>query len=148
METYKQYKETYKLHEWNDIRKLTNIELLKFFLDYAFIINRKEAETHMLTLVATNYINGLFQQMWFEIFGKQAPIDPNFSALMGGFEAQDAVVNRELWKLSRKAVDMGLEKAFQIEDNDAVLKELEKSDQGKKWLKEYMAVPHGARMAM
>jgi pyruvate,water dikinase len=147
MEIYKQYKDTYKLYEWNDIRKLTNIELLRFFLDYAFIINRKEAETHMMTLVATNYINGLFQQMWFELFGKQAPIDPDFSALMGGFEAQDAVVNRELWNISRKAVEDGLEKAFQIEDNDAVLKELEKSDQGKKWLKIYMAFlkAHGWR---
>jgi pyruvate, water dikinase len=137
METYRKCMESYGLREWNDIKKLSNIELLQFFLDFAFIINRKEAEIHMLTLVATNYINGLFQQMWHEIFGKQAPIDPNFSALMGGFEAQDAIVNRELWKISRKAFDMGLESAFKIEDNQAVLKELDRSVEGKKWLKAY-----------
>ena len=55
---------------------------------------------------------------------RQAPIDPDFSALMGGFEAQDSLVVRELWKLSRTALDMGLESAFEIEDNEAVLKEL------------------------
>jgi pyruvate,water dikinase len=40
-----------------------------------------------------------------------------------------------------------LGKAFQIEDNDAVLKELEKSDQGKKWLKVYreFLMAHGWR---
>jgi hypothetical protein len=37
------------LHKWSDIKKLSNIELLRFFLDYAFIINRKEAEIHMMT---------------------------------------------------------------------------------------------------
>lgn len=147
MEMYRKYMESYGLLEWADIKKLSNIELLRFFLDFAFIINRKEAETHMLTLVATNYINGLFQQMWYEIFGKQAPIDPNFSALMSGFEAQDTMVVRELWQLSRKAFDTGLENAFKIEDNEEVLKELDKSDEGRKWLKAYkqFLMEHGWR---
>jgi pyruvate,water dikinase len=147
MEVYKEAKESRGLREWDDIKNLSNIELLKFFLDYAFVINRKEAEIHMLMLVATNYINGLFQQMWREIFGKEAPIDPDFSRLMAGFEAQDTVVVREMWKLARKAVDMGLEDAFKPEDNEEVLKELEKTDKGKKWFKEYkeFLMEHGWR---
>jgi pyruvate,water dikinase len=42
---------------------------------------------------------------------------------------------------------MGLKNAFKTEDNEGVLKELEKSDEGKKWLKEYKAflVEHGWR---
>jgi pyruvate,water dikinase len=42
---------------------------------------------------------------------------------------------------------MGLKNAFKTEDNEGVLKELEKSDEGKKWLKEYKAflVVHGWR---
>jgi pyruvate,water dikinase len=147
MEVYKEAKESRGLREWDDIKKLSNIELLKFFLDYAFVINRKEAETHMLMLVATNYVNGLFQQMWREIFGKEAPIDPDFSRLMAGFEAQDILVVREMWKLARKAVDMGLEDAFKPEDNKEILKELEKTDKGKKWFKEYreFLMEHGWR---
>ncbi len=137
LQLYKEAKESRGLKEWDDIKKLSNIELLKFFLDFAFVINRKEAEIHMLMLVATYYINGLFQQMWQEIFGKEAPIDPDFGRLMTGYEAQDSKVFRELWQLARKAVDMGLEDAFRTEDNEGVLKELEKTDKGKKWLKEY-----------
>ena len=149
MAVYKEAKESRGLREWDDIKKLRNIDLLKFFLDYAFVINRKEAETHMMMLVASNYINGLFQQMWHEIFGKEAPIDPVFNKLMTGFEAQDqdSLVVRELWQLARKAVDMGLEDAFKTEDNEEVLKELEKSDEGKKWLKGYreFLMEHGWR---
>jgi pyruvate,water dikinase len=147
MEVYKDAKESRGLREWDDIKKLSNIELLKFFLDYAFVINRKEAEIHMLMLVACNYINGLFQQMWQEIFGKEAPIDPDFSRLMAGFEAQDILVVREMWKLARKALDMGLEDAFKPDNNEDVLRELEKTDEGKKWLKEYkeFLMEHGWR---
>ena len=61
----------------------------------------------------------------------------HYTKLYDGFEAQDSRVFRELWKLARKAADMGLESAFKPEDNEAVLKELEKSDKGKKWLAEY-----------
>lgn len=147
MGIYKEAKESRNLKEWDDIKKLSNIELLKFFLDFAFVINRKEAEIHMLMLVASNYINGLFQQMWHELFGKEAPIDPDFSKLMTGFEAQDIRVVREMWQLARKGVRMGLEKAFKTENDEEVLKELEKSDEGRKWLKEYkeFLLEHGWR---
>jgi len=147
MEMYKEAKESRGLKKWDDIKKLSNIELLKFFLDFAFVINRKEGEIHMLMLVATYYINGLFQQMWRELFGKEAPIDPDFGRLMTGYEAQDSRVFRELWQLARRAVDMGLEDVFNPEDNEEVLQELEKSDKGKEWLKAYgeFLVEHGWR---
>jgi phosphohistidine swiveling domain-containing protein len=137
MGIYKEAKESRGLREWDDIKKLSNIELLKFFLDFAFTINRKEAETHMLMLVASCYINGLFQQMWREIFGKEAAIDPDFHKLMTGFEAQENRVYRELWQLARKAVHMGLEDEFKVDDNEEVLGRLEKSNKGRQWLTEY-----------
>ncbi len=137
MNIYQEAKGLRGLKEWDDIKKLSNIELLKFFLDFAFIINRKEAEAHMLMLVASCYINGLFQQMWREIFGKEAAIDPDFHTLMTGFEAQENRVFRKLWQLARKAVEMKLEDEFKIEENEEVLKELEKREKGRQWLAEY-----------
>ena len=147
MALYKEAKELRGLKEWDDIKKLSNIELLRFFLDFAFVINRREAEIHMLMLVATYYINGLFQQMWREIFGREAPIDPDFGRLMTGYEAQDSKVFRQLWKVARKAADMGLQDAFKPEDSEAVLKGLEKTDKGKEWLEAYKGflVEHGWR---
>jgi pyruvate,water dikinase len=146
---YKEAKESRGLKEWDDIRKLSNLDLFEFFMDFAFVINRKESQTHMIMMITANYINGLFQQMWFELFGKEAPIDPDFGRLMTGFEKQDqdSLVVKELWQLGRKAGDMGLEGAFKSENNEEILKGLENSDAGKKWLKAYkeFLVEHGWR---
>jgi phosphohistidine swiveling domain-containing protein len=147
MEVYKEAKESRGLREWSDIKKLSNNELLSFFLDFAYVINRKEGETHMIMMMASYYINGLFQQMWNELFGVEAPIDPNFNKLMSGFESQDKKVVRELWHLARKAVEAGLEDAFNAEDNGEIIKNLEKSNEGAKWLNAYgeFLVEHGWR---
>ena len=147
IDTYKAALKKAGIQEWDDVRKISNLALFELFLDFSFVINRKEAEYHMITLVAGNYINGLFQQMWFELFKKEAPIDPDFSRVMAGFEAQDTTVVREMWQLARKAVDMGLEEAFQPEDGEAVIAELEKTEKGREWMKAYKAflMEHGWR---
>jgi len=147
MKMYKEAKESRGLRAWEDIRKLSNIDLLSFFLDFAFIMNRQEAETHMIMMTASSYINGLFQQMWHEIFGTEAPIDPTFNKLMAGFESQDVKVVRELWRLGRRAIELGLKETFKIEDNEQVILELTKNKEGEKWLKEYkeFLLEHGWR---
>ncbi len=147
MKMYKEAKESRGLRAWEDIRKLSNIDLLSFFLDFAFIINRKEAETHMIMMTASSYINGLFQQMWHDLFGTEAPIDPTFNKLMAGFESQDVKVVRELWRLGRRALELGLKEGFKIEDNEKVILELGKNREGEKWLKEYQEflLEHGWR---
>ena len=144
---YKEVKDSRGLKEWNDIRKLSNNDLLSFFLDFAYIINRKEGETHMITLMASFYITGLFQQMWREIFGVEASIDPDFNKLMAGFESRDIWIVRELWRLGRRAVELDLKEAFNNQNSEEVITELEKSDQGSKWLGEYreFLLEHGWR---
>ena len=144
---YKEVKDSRGLKEWNDIRKLSNNDLLSFFLDFAYIINRKEGETHMITLMASFYITGLFQQMWREIFGVEASIDPDFNKLMAGFESRDIWIVRELWRLGRRAVELDLKEAFNNQNREEVITELEKSDQGSKWLGEYreFLLEHGWR---
>lgn len=147
MSIYKEAKESRDLKEWQDIRKLSNIDLLTFFLDFAYIINRKEGEVHFIMLMASYYISGLFQQMWQDIFGVEAAIDPNFNKIMAGFESQAIAVVRGLWTLGRRAVELGLRKAFDTEDNEQVIKNLGKSAAGSQWLKEYkeFLLEHGWR---
>lgn len=144
---YSEAKKVRGLRQWEDIRKLSNIELLSFFLDFAYIMNRKEGEIHMIMMMASYYINGLFQEMWRELFGIEAPIDPNFSRLMAGFESQDIKVVRGLWSLGRRAVKMGLEQAFSTPDNEEILTRIQESPEGTKWIEEYMAflTEHGWR---
>jgi len=47
LETYKKAKESRGLKKWEDIRKLSNVDLLSFFLDFVYIINRKEGKTYI-----------------------------------------------------------------------------------------------------
>ncbi len=144
---YSQAKQSRGLRKWEDIRQLSNIDLLSFFLDFAYSIARKEGEIHMVMLMASYYINGLFQQMWQELFDVPAAIDPNFSKAMGGFESQDIKVVRELWGLARRAVHAGLAEVFKADDNNEVLQNLEKSETGRRWLTEYndFLTEHGWR---
>ncbi len=137
LEMYKTAKESRGLKEWQDIRKLDNNELLSFFLDFAFVLNRKEGEVHFIMLMASYYISGLFQEMWRELFGNEASIDPDFHRVMAGFEAQDTRVVRDLWRLGRKAMEMGLENVFKETADDEVIERLKSSDAGRQWTDEY-----------
>jgi pyruvate,water dikinase len=144
---YKEAKSSRGLREWDDIKKLSNNELLSFFLDFAYIMNRKEGEGHMIMLMSSYYIFGLFQQMWRDIFDVESSIDPDYSKLMGGFESRDIWIVRELWRLGRRAVELGLTEPFKIEDDEAVLAEVEKSKEGGAWLGQYheFLLEHGWR---
>ena len=144
---YKDAKASRGLKVWEDIRRLSNIDLLSFFLDFAFVMNRKEAETHMIMMTASSYINGLFQQLWHEIFGTEAPIDPTFNKIMAGFESQDVVVVRGLWRLGRRAMELRLGDAFKTEGDEQVMTTLGKNKNGATWLNEYreFLLEHGWR---
>jgi pyruvate,water dikinase len=137
LEMYKTAKESRGLKEWDDIKKLDNNELLSFFLDFAFVLNRKEGEVHFIMLMASYYISGLFQEMWRASFGVEAPIDPDFHRVMAGFEAQDTTVVRGLWRLGRKAVELGLEDVFNTNTDDEVIEKLKSSDTGRQWADAY-----------
>lgn len=138
MNMYQKAKESRGLTEWEDIKKLSNIELLHFFLDYVFDINRKEGETHMIFMMSSYYISGLFQQMWREMFGKEPSVDPSFQTLMTGFDSQVFRVDKELWKLGHRAKELALGQAFQAtEDDEQLLMVLNGSEVGRKWLEDY-----------
>jgi phosphohistidine swiveling domain-containing protein len=145
--TYKAARESRGLKEWDDIKKLSNHELLSFFLDFVFVINRKEGETHFYMLMAAYYISGLFQEMWRTMFGVEPGIDPAFHRLMSGFEASDIIFTRGLWQLGRKAVEAGLEDLFKKNEDEDVLEALKASDAGRKWSDAYheYLLEHGWR---
>jgi pyruvate, water dikinase len=144
---YAEAKEKRGLKKWDDIKKLSNNELLSFFLDFTYIINRKEGETHMIMLMASFYIAGLFQKMYREIFGVESAIDADFNKIMTGFESRDIWMVRELWRLGRQAVELGLEESFTSESEENLLAALDKSDAGRKWNQAYMEflTEHGWR---
>ena len=133
LKIYKEAKASRGLKEWSDIQKLSNGDLLTFFLDFVYVINRKEAETHFIMLMASFYIVGLLQEMWRTLFGEEPSIDPNFNRLMAGFENQDLKLARSMWQLGRKAVELGLEEAFKNTEDDALIDKLNATEAGKTW---------------
>ena len=137
LQMYKTAKESRGLKEWDDIKSLDNHELLSFFLDFAFVLNRKEGEVHFIMLMASYYISGVFQDWWRTLFGTEASIDQNFHRVMAGFEAQDTSVVRDLWRLGRSAAEMGLEAVFETSQDDDVIEKLKSSDKGSQWVEAY-----------
>jgi pyruvate,water dikinase len=147
LKTYKAARESRGLREWDDIKKLSNDELLSFFLDFAYIINRKEGEVHFYMLMAAYYLSGLFHEMWRTMFGREAGIDPKFHRLMSGFESMDVSFTRGLWQLGRKAVELGLEQVFKTTEDTKVLDTLKSTEAGRQWSEAYHAylLEHGWR---
>lgn len=137
MKLYDNAKKSRKLDKWDDIKNLRNDELLSFFIDHVYNINRRQSETHMLTMVPSFYISGLFQQLWKNVFGKDAPIDPLFQKLMSGFDTEIFRENREIWRLGQLAKELKLSKLFESNKNKEILQELKASEAGKKWLAKY-----------
>jgi phosphohistidine swiveling domain-containing protein len=144
---YKGARESRGLKEWDDIKKLSNHDLLSFFLDFAFVINRKEGEVHFYMLMASYYVSGLFQEMWRTMFGKEPGIDPNYHRLMSGFESMDVSFTRGLWRLGRKAVDLDLEQVFKETEDTDVIEKLGTTEKGRQWCEAYHAylLEHGWR---
>lgn len=138
MATYQEVKKRYGVEKYADIKKLSNIDLMQMFNDFVFHVNRREGEIHMIIMTATYYLFGLLQEMWQELFGVPAAVDPRYAKLLTGFDSQLFRINKELWRLGDRAVELGLANLFQTtEDNDQLLAKLEQSDAGRKWLAEY-----------
>jgi pyruvate,water dikinase len=136
MNTYQELKKKYGLEEYEDIKKLSNIDLLDLFDDY-MQVNRKQWDVHMELMVPAYYLFGLFEQMCRELLGF-GHTDSLFAKLMAGFDSMLFRFNKEIWRLGNRAVELGFGKLFSAtEDNEALLSKLEDSDAGRKWLAEY-----------
>ncbi|MEM4450635.1 MAG: PEP-utilizing enzyme [Nitrososphaerota archaeon] len=136
LQEYESLKKKYNLIRWEDIKQLSNIQLLSMFLDWAFETNRKEAEYHFLYMIAANYINGTFQNWWRDVFKEEPTVSEEFNVLQRGIEEEvsEQKVFFELWKLAQDAKNMGLGQLFEKAEPNGILKELEGSEIGEKWL--------------
>jgi pyruvate,water dikinase len=138
MNTYQELRKKYGLGKYEDIKKLSNIDLLDLFDDF-MQVDRKQWDVHMGFMVPAFYLFGLFEQMCRELIGF-GHTDPLFAKLMSGFDSMVFRFNKDVWQLANRAVELGLTEPFQtIENNDALLAKLEKSKNGRKWLAEYQA---------
>ncbi len=130
-----------------DVQKVSNSELLEHFEDWWRVTHRMW-EIHFDTMFPGYSLYGLFVDLCQERFGMDDK-DPKFKALMSGFENEEIVISRALWKLSDRARELGLEQLFlSTPDDEEVLSKLGGSDAGKKWLGELQEFlsKYGARV--
>jgi phosphohistidine swiveling domain-containing protein len=136
MKAYQELKQRYGLKKYEDIKKLSNIDLLDLFDDY-MQVDRLQWGIHFELMMPAFYLFGLFDQMCRELLGF-GHTDPMFARLMAGFDSMLFQFNKEIWRLGNRATELGLDKIFQTtEDGEVLLAKLEDNAAGKKWLKEY-----------
>ena len=128
--------ELYKPIKEADIEKVSDIELKRLFED-AWLTHKRQWEAHMYWMFFYYSVYLLFSEMCKEVLGFDEH-DHTFKKLMSGFDNMLFMVNKELWRLGDRARELGLADRFlTIEDNEEVLRKLEESDAGRKWLEEY-----------
>ncbi|MFC1920465.1 PEP-utilizing enzyme [Chloroflexota bacterium] len=136
MDIYKKLKSDYGLNIYEDIGKLSNVDLLDIFDDY-LQVSRKQWDIHMELLVPAYYLFGLFDQICNELLGF-GHSDARFARLMTGYDSMVFRFNKEVRGLAKRASELELVDIFKTTDNsESVISELGKSDGGKKWLKGY-----------
>jgi len=136
MKAYRGLRKKYGLNKYQDIKKLSNIDLLDCFDDY-MQVDRLQWDIHMELMMPAFYLFGLFDQMCREFLGF-GHTDPIFSRLMAGFDSMLFQFNKEIWRLGNRANELGLGELFRTtKDDRALLAKLAKSSDGRKWLREY-----------
>ena len=128
--------ELYKPIKEADIEKVSDIELKRLFED-AWLTHKRQWEVHFYWMFFYYSVYLLFSEMCKEVLGFDEH-DPTFKKLMSGFDNMLFRVNKEMWRLSDRARELGLADLFlATEDDEEVMRKLEQSDAGRKWLGEY-----------
>lgn len=129
LERYRPFKEV-------EIEKVSDIELRRLFED-VWLTHKRQWEVHMYWMFFYYSVYLLFCDMCREVL-RFDEHDPTFKKLMSGFDNMLFQVNKEMWKLGDRARELGLAALFlTTPDDEEVLRKLEQSDAGRKWLEEY-----------
>jgi pyruvate,water dikinase len=116
-----------------NLKKLEDWELASYLEDW-LSYHEKGWYYHLSGLYASGHVFGAFEDMCRELLNIDEQ-HPTFKALLAGFELQQFKIDKGLWQLAVKAVEMGLKPTFEsIKDNEEVYLKLKEMDNGRKWL--------------
>jgi phosphohistidine swiveling domain-containing protein len=117
-----------------DVDTASNTELLQNFEDTINVCRRMwEIHMHMMYGVYTAFI--LFENVCKDTLGID-DTHPTFHDLLRGYDNKVFEVDRELWKFSKKAEELGISDTILNNKAEEALASLKESDAGKKWLQE------------
>lgn len=136
MDAYEELKRRHGLTTYESISELSNIQTLELFDDFLQVVSL-QWNVHMDYFIPVNYLYGSFENMCQDMLGIDHS-SPLFSRVMSGFDSKSFEVNREIWKLGARAIELGLEGLFaDTGDPEALLDKLGGSEAGKTWSAEY-----------
>jgi phosphohistidine swiveling domain-containing protein len=126
----------YKPIKEADIEKVSDIELKRLFED-AWLTHKRQWEVHFYWMFFYYSVYLLFSEMCNELLGFDEH-HPTFKKLMSGFDNMLFRFNKGMWQLGDRARQLGLADIFlTTPDDEEVIRKLERSDAGRKWLGEY-----------
>lgn len=111
-------------------------DLMALFKDLVDMERHCFWEIHMYFFQGLGQVFLLFEDICRELLGIDDS-SPEFQKLITGFTNRSNESNRRLFKLSRRADDLGLRDIFMENKPEEVTRALEQSDAGKKWLEEF-----------
>jgi len=117
-----------------DVDTADNTELLANFED-TINVCRRMWEVHMYMMYGVDTAFILFENVCKDTLGID-DTHPTFHDLLRGYDNKVFEVDRELWKFSKKAEEMGIADIILNNKAEDALVALRESDAGKKWLEE------------
>jgi pyruvate,water dikinase len=131
----KELVELYRPFQELDLKKATNGDIARKLAELT-VAGLRMTEIHFWGMYAAF---GLF--IMFRDFCKELGIDtssPEYTAMLRGFDNESFQRERELWRLSRKALELGLGSIFELPAEE-VASRLQKEKKGQEWLGELSA---------
>ncbi len=117
------------------LEQMNNVEIFNLFFE-AQEIMLKHMEIHFEIMYVTFGAYIAFEALTRELFGIDDN-DPSFQAMIQGFGNRIYDFDRELWRLTHLAAELGIDGIFKEVASEELLSKLNETDNGKKWLKEF-----------
>ncbi len=117
-----------------DVDKCSNIQLAENF-EEAILTYKRMWELHFYMMYAVDGVYALFESLckeWLNI----DDTSPDFLRLMRGFDNKSFQVDKSLWKLSKRAVELGLDKIILDSNPDDYISNITANPNGSKFMAE------------
>jgi pyruvate,water dikinase len=125
-----------------DVEKAIDADLADHIYDCVDGTRRMSTKIHYYAMAVLGALAFYFRDMLAKYTGI-LPSDTRFSKLVSGVDTMVYKANKEIGRLASRAMELGLREVFEALEPEEVLPQVEKSDNGKKWIlefKEFMKV--------
>ena len=119
-----------------DVEKAINADLADHIYDCVDGTRRMATKIHYYAMAVLGALAFYFRDMLGRYTGI-LPSDTQFSKLVSGMDTMAYKANKEIGKLGTRATELGLGEFFETLEPEDVLSQLEKSDDGRKWILEF-----------